>query len=57
MHPHLSATIMIVVAIIVDSWGTIQISVPALGSRISRIKGKVRSLEIRTRSKMFSRGG
>jgi hypothetical protein len=44
---------MIVVAIIVDIWGTIPTSVPTLGGRISRIKGKVQSLEIRTISKMF----
>jgi hypothetical protein len=48
--PHLPATKMIVVAIIVHNWGTIPTIVPALGSRI---KGKVRSLEIRTGSKMF----
>jgi hypothetical protein len=53
MHPDLPATMMIVIAIIVDRWGTIPTSVPALGGRISRIKDKVQSLEIRTRSEMF----
>jgi hypothetical protein len=52
VHPHLPATMMIVVATTADSWGTMLTSAHALDSNISKIRGKALRLEIRERNKL-----
>jgi hypothetical protein len=50
--PHLAAIIMIVVAIIVDNWGTIPTSVHTLDSKINRVRGKVLRLGTKARNRL-----
>jgi hypothetical protein len=52
VHPHLPATMMIVVAITAASWGTMLTSAHALDSNISKVRGKALRLEIRERNKL-----